>query len=319
MRIPSSTRPSETGPTLYLLALVLFALVLLPLATPCTAPAQDLTSSSTVFTAQQRLHQSDQWAEIQKHLPDPHTASPQVLEQQADILRARRFPDDAMDYYKYALDRGGNPPALLNKLGLAELEMHHIQLARVYFQHVVKIDRKNAEAWNNLGASEFIDGRNSAALSDYKRAIKLSRRNAVFHANLANADFESKDYRGARREIAAALELDPRVFEQEGAGGIAAHVLSAQDLARFSYEMARMYARSGMEDEMLHALSRSAEAGMDVQLEMAHDSALARYQMDPRVLVLVRNAELLRATHTPAISATDPAGSNPAPARPLAE
>ena len=170
-----------------------------------------------------------------------------------------------MDYYKYALDRGGNPPPLLNKLGLAELEMHHIQLARVYFQRVVKVDRKNAEAWNNLGASEFMDGRNSAALSDYKRAIKLSRRNAVFHANLANADFESKDFRGARHEMAAALELDPHVFEQVGTGGIAAHVLSARDQARFSFEMAKMYARSGMEDEMLRALARSAEAGMDVQ------------------------------------------------------
>jgi tetratricopeptide (TPR) repeat protein len=308
--MPLSTQPFRID-----VSSALFALTLLVL----TAPAQDLASSSPFTTAQQLAHQSDQWAEVEKHLPDPHTASPQALEQQADILRARRFPEDAMDYYKFALDRGGNPPALLNKLGLAELEMHHIQLARVYFQRVVKVDRKNAEAWNNLGASEFMDGRNSAALSDYKRAIKLSRRNAVFHANLANVDFESKDFRGARHEMAAALELDPHVFEQVGTGGIAAHVLSARDQARFSFEMAKMYARSGMQDEMLRALARSAEAGMDVQIEMAHDPVLAKYQMDPRVVVLVRNAELLRATRTPTISATGPAGSNSTPTRPLAE
>jgi len=316
MRMPISIHASGIHvPSVRALAPALFALTLL-VAAPQPIRTQALTSPPA---AQERLHQSDQWAEIEKHLPDPHTASPQALEQQADILRARRFPEDAMDYYKYALDRGGNPPALLNKLGLAELEMHHIQLSRVYFQRVVKIDRKNPEAWNNLGASEFIDGRNSAALSDYKRAIKLSRRNAVFHANLANADFECKDYRGARHEMAAALELDPHVFEQVGTGGIAAHVLSSQDQARFSYEMAKMYARSGMEDEMLHALARSAEAGMDVQLEMTHDPVLAKYQMDPRVVVLVRNAELLRATRTPTISATDPASSAPAATRPLAE
>ena len=186
----------------------------------------------------ERMHQSEQWAQIEPHLPDPATAPAQTLEMQADILRARRFPEDAMDYYRYAIARGGNQPNLLNKLGLAELEMSNIQLARVYFQKAVKLNRKNADAWNNLGASEFLDGKQVAALSDYKKAVKLDKRKAVFHANLANAYFENKDYRGARREIAAALELDPQVFEQQGTGGVAAHVLSSHDLARFSFEMA---------------------------------------------------------------------------------
>ncbi|HXE08118.1 MAG TPA: tetratricopeptide repeat protein [Acidobacteriaceae bacterium] len=267
--------------------------------------SQGLTSIASPMTERERMHQSDQWHEIQKHLPDPATASPQSLEQQADILRARRFPEDAMDYYKYAMDRGGNPPALLNKLGLAELEMHHIQLARVYFQRVVKMDKKNAEAWNNLGASEFIDGRNQAAISDYKKAIKISRRSAVFHANLANAYFEARDDHGARREIATALELDPHVFEQEGTGGVAAHVLSSADAARFSFEMAKMYARTSMEEEMLRSLAKAAEAGMDIRHEMEHDPVLAKYAMDPRVLTVVRNAEMVRATRTPAVGATD--------------
>jgi hypothetical protein len=39
-----------------------------------------------------RAHDSAQWRQVQEHLPDPKTATPQALEQQADILRARRFP-----------------------------------------------------------------------------------------------------------------------------------------------------------------------------------------------------------------------------------
>ena len=50
--------------------------------------------------------------QIQPHLPDPATATPQTLELQADILRARRFPADAMDYYNYAIARGGNVSVL---------------------------------------------------------------------------------------------------------------------------------------------------------------------------------------------------------------
>jgi Flp pilus assembly protein TadD len=288
MRPPVSAQPA-TGISLVRAA----ALSLLCLFASAQIKAQDQPAPSN---SRERMHQSDQWAEIQKHLPDPATATPQALEQQADILRARKFPADAMDYYNYALARGGSPPSLLNKLGLAQLEMGNIQLARVYFQHVVKVSRKDASAWNNLGAADFVDGQQNNAISDYKRAIKLDKHQAVFHANLASAYFTTKDYHGARREIAAALELDPQIFELEGTGGISAHVLSAADRARFSFEMAKMYARSNMEEAMLHSLATAAEAGMDVQPEMRKDSYLVKFEMDPRVLVLVRNARMLRAT-----------------------
>jgi tetratricopeptide (TPR) repeat protein len=264
------------------------------------------------------MHQSDQWKEIERHLPDPVTASAETLEQQGDILRARRFPEDAMDYYRYALARGGNLPSIMNKLGLTELEMRNIELARSYFQRVVKLDRKYAEAWNNLGAVEFLDGQPMAAISRYKRAIKLEKREAVYHSNLATAYIGSKDYSGARREIAAALELDPRVFDRDiGFGGVAAHVLSSQDRARFSFEMARMYARGGMQDQMLHSLSVASEAGMDVQREMRKDPALARFEFDPRVVVLVRNAQELRAGHRATASASSDADAPGAGTKPL--
>lgn len=271
--------------------------------------AQDQPSN---LSPKERLHQSDQWAEIQRHLPNPATAAPQTLELQADILRARRFPEDAMDYYNYALARGGNTASLLNKLGLTELEMRNVELARSYFQRVVKLNKKDAEAWNNLGAVEYADGSVAEAISDYKKAIKLSKREAVFHANLATADFGCKDYRGARREMAAALKLDPRVFDQEGStGGIEAHVLTSEDRARYSYEMARLYAQGGMEEQMLHALAMASEAGMDVQHEMHKDTALAKFEMDPRVVVLVHNAQLLRAGRGTAASTADAAGAKP--------
>jgi tetratricopeptide (TPR) repeat protein len=271
----------------------------------------------TAESSRERAHQSDQWVTIEKHLPDPTTATPQQLETQADILRARRFPEDAMDYYKYALARGGNVPSLLNKLGLTELEMRNVQLARAYFQQAVKAGKKNAEAWNNLGAVEYMDGASGSAVSDYKKAVKLNRKDAVFHANLATAYFEQKDYASARREMASAMKLDPQIFEHAANnGGVSAHVLSSTDRAQFSFEMARMYARSGMEEQMLHSLAMASEAGMDVQHEMRKDAVLVKFEMDPRVVVLVHNAQALRASRasasasnagTPALPETKPA------------
>src|ERR1035441_9387347 len=130
------------------------------LCTPRLA-AQDgvsTSASTSSLSTRDEMHQSDQWKEIERHLPNPVTATAQTLEQQGDILRARRFPEDAMDYYRYALARGGNVPSIMNKLGLTELEMRNIELARSCFQRAVKLDGKDAEAWNNLGAVEVLDG-----------------------------------------------------------------------------------------------------------------------------------------------------------------
>jgi tetratricopeptide (TPR) repeat protein len=289
------------------LALRLLCLSVVSWSSPRTI-AQDAPSPASV---REQLHQSEQWANIAKHLPNPATASPKELEEQADILRARRFPEDAMDYYKYALARGGDQAKLTNKLGLCELELRNIQLARVYFQRVVKMNRKYSDAWNNLGAVEFLDGLSLNAVSDYKKAIKLDKREAVFHANLATAYFELKDYGDARRQMAQALGIDPQVFDQQGNGGVAAHILSSQDRARFSFEMARLYARGGQVDQMLHSLAMASEAGMDVQPEMRRDPAMARFEMDPRVLVLVHNAQVLRAGREAALRDAKAASAQP--------
>ena len=265
----------------------------------------------TSESARERTHQSEQWLAIEKHLPDPATASPTELETQADILRARRFPEDAMDYYRYALARGGNAASLTNKLGLTELEMRNVQLARAYFQRAVKMSKRDPEAWNNLGAADYVNGSVANAVSHYKKAVKLDRHQAVFHANLATAYFEQKNYAAARREMTAALKLDSHIFERSVSdGGVAAHVLTSQDRARFSFEMAKLYARNGLEEQMLHSLAMASEAGMDVQREMHRDADLGLFEMDPRVVVLVHNAQVLRESRmnsTSASSAAPPA------------
>ena len=261
-----------------------------------------------------RLHDSDQWRDIERHLPDPASATPKALEQEADILRARRFPEDAIDFYRYALARGGDSATLTNKMGLTQLEMKNYQLAEALFNRAVKIDKKNNEAWNNLGAAQFIGGNASRAISSYKHAIKLDRHTAVFHANLATAYFETKNFNGARKELATAMKLDPDIFNRkEGTGGLEAHVLSSEDRARFSYEMAKLYAENGLEDQMLHQLAMAGEAGMDLQKEMRKDALLSKYLTDKRVVLLIQNAEAIR-TGRPATLAT---ASESAPAKPL--
>ena len=257
-----------------------------------SAPSQE--------TLRQVLHQDPQWLAVQPHLPDPATASVDKLEMAGDVLRARRFPEDALDYYLYALQRGGKEVQLLNKIGVTELDLHHTALARAYFQRAIKLKKKNAEAWNNLGAVEYVDGRFGNAVSDYNRAIKLDKKTATFHSNLGTAYLEQRNFSGARKEFGIALTLDPDMFDHRGTSGVTAHMLSSEDHARFCFELARIYAEHGDEVNLLHYLTMSSEGGFDVLRAMGDDSILARYRKDPRVLLLVRNARALRSSRASA-------------------
>lgn len=212
-----------------------------------------------------------------------------------DVLRARRFPEDALDYYTYALRRGGgNEVMLMNKLGVTQLDLRHTSAARAYFERSIKLKQKDAVAWNNLGAVEYIDGRFATAISDYSRAIKLNKGSAIYHSNLATAYFEEKDYKDARKQLKIALQIDPEVTRHDGIGGLTAHMVSPEDHARYCFEMARLYAELGDETNMFHYLTMASEAGFDVMGEMRGDDKMMPYRKDPRVVLLVRNAKALR-------------------------
>lgn len=263
-------------------------------------------------------HQDPMWSTIQAHLPDPSTASPETLETAGDVLRARRFPEDALDYYMYAIQRGGKEVPLLNKMGITELELSRPERARAYFQRVVKLKKKSSEGWNNLGAVEYLDGQDSSAIYDYNRAIKLNKKSASYHSNLATVYLERKDFSGARKQFSIALNLDPDIFEHQDTSGVVARMLTSDDHARFCFEMARLFAERGDDLNMLHYLAMSSEGGFDVLDAMDRDSVLVHYRKDPRVLLLVRNARALRESHASVENVTGGISPLP-PAQPPAQ
>jgi tetratricopeptide (TPR) repeat protein len=275
-----------------LLILLIFTIWVVAGAARSTAQEND----SSLRSERAIEHNSPDWALIESHLPDPATATPAKLEMEGDILRARRFPAYAMDYFHYALNRGGDRSVLLNKMGVTELELGNVSLARLYIQAGLKAQRKNAQAWNNLGAIEFMQRHYGDAIRNYKRAIKYDDQVAVYHSNLGLAYVDKKDFESARAQLILALKLDPEVFLHHNAAGSSLHILSTSDRAQFCFEMAKAYAKMGNEAEMLHALQTASEAGMDIQAAMAKDNILAVHVNDPQVVALVHVGKSLHAS-----------------------
>ena len=245
------------------------------------------------------IHSDSELLSIRSHMADPATSSAATLEQQGDILRARRMPEDAVTYYQYALQRGGNKSPLLNKIGLIEMQIGSASLARLYFGRAIKSDRKDSSAWNNMGAVDYMERNFISAAHNYKHAIKLKGTSAVFHSNLGMAYFSQKDLSDGQRQMSIALKLDPLIFQERGSGGIAARFLSSEDRGQFCFEMAKAYAKMGNIPEMLHQLGVASEAGVDVLQQMEYDRVLSRYRKDERVIELVRVADSLRGKGTP--------------------
>jgi tetratricopeptide (TPR) repeat protein len=261
-------------------------------------------------------HQDPQWLLVEPHLPNPATATAAQLEMAADVLRARRFPEDALDYYNDALRRGGNQAQLLNKLGVTNLELRNIDAARMYFQRVVQLSRKDGQGWNNLGVVEYLNKQYGHAISDYKRAVKVDKKSAVFHSNLGTAYFEQKDFPNARRQFEVALRLDPEMGSHDSAAGVTAHMLSPEDRALYCFEMARLYAEHGDEVSMMHFLTMASEAGLDLMDEMGGDKVLAPYRKDPRIVLMVKNAQALRSNSNRNAVAEMKGGLSPLPPAP---
>ena len=240
------------------------------------------------------LHEGTDWPLIAPHLPDPQTASAVKLETAADILAARRFPEDALDYYGYALARGGNLGELLNKMGVVRLELRQNNLAREMFLRVVRAEKKDARAWNNLGVAEYQEKHYQAAIAAYGRASHLDRRSAVYHSNLGMAYFEFKDMENAQRQFAIALRIDPSIMDPVEGYGSVARVVGSANYSELCFQMAKMFAMREQVGEMRRWLAKASEGGFDVRNAMLADLAFAPYLKDPEVKQILINAELLR-------------------------
>lgn len=240
------------------------------------------------------LHRGPEWDTIAPHLPDPKLGTAAQLETAADVLRARRFPEDALDYYGYALARGGSVTELLNKMGVVRLELRQTALAHEMFLRSVRAKKNDAQAWNNLGVTEFATQNYRAAIADYKRASKIDKHSAVFHSNLGMAYFEMKDMASARHELTLAIKLDPGIMQSRDGGGSTAHVLGSQNYAELCFQMASLYAREHQVGAMRLWLAKAAEGGFDVNEGMHSDAALQPYTKDTEVRLMLANTAEMR-------------------------
>jgi len=219
--------------------------------------------------------------------PPAPGATPEELEQRGDELRTMKNFLDAVDYYEAALKGASGSASLFNKIGMCQLQMHRDKEARKSFERSIKADRNHADAYNNLGAAYYDMHNNNAAIKNYEKAISLKNDAASYYSNLGTAYFGKKQFDKAIECYAKAVELDPDVFDRSSHAGLQARLASPQDRARYDYVLAKMYAKSGVNDRSLHYLRKAMEEGYKDIKDVYKDNEFGALRKDPRFAELM--------------------------------
>lgn len=219
--------------------------------------------------------------------PPPPDASAQDLEAKGDDLRAEKLYLDSIDYYR-AAEAKHDAAVLHNKVGISLLLLRRDPEAKREFERSIHLDKKYAEARNNLGALYYNTRHFGTAIKQYKKAIKLNDENASFHSNLGTAYFSEKDFDHATREYQRAMSLDPQIFDRQSSGGVSVKLITSDQIGHFHYVMAEMYSQHGNMERCRYYLEKANEEGYPIK-DALHDSVFAGLRKDPTFVTFIRS------------------------------
>lgn len=188
------------------------------------------------------------------------TASPAAIspELRGDIFMARKMYREAIAAYKTGPQ---NSPVTWNKIGIAWHNLGDLALARTNYEHALKVDRKYAEAINNIGTVLYAQKKYRSAIGRYKRALELAPDKASFWSNLGTAYYSIRKFPEMMEAYNKAISLDADIFEHRGVVGNEMQDRTVADRARYHFELARLYAKVGRDELALQYLRRSFEEG----------------------------------------------------------
>jgi tetratricopeptide (TPR) repeat protein len=151
------------------------------------------------------------------------------------------------------------------------------------FERAAKLNPKSADAVNNVGAVDYMNKNYGAAAKRFKKAVALDETRASFHVNLGAAWFSQKKLERALAEYTRAMELDPDALRQESRAGIVAQISSPEERARYSYMLAKIYAKRGDVDGCLQCLRKAKEEGYRDLANVYKDEDFSRMRENPKL------------------------------------
>jgi len=206
---------------------------------------------------------------------NPNDADDQ--EELAEVYETVHRPNDAILYFRRALDSRPRSVAALNGLGMSYLDLHdHVQAAQ-YLQDCLNVDPTNYACLDNLGVAKIDAGLYEEADATFKRAHGLEPERPEAIVNFGYLADQRGDWKRAVAYYVQAISVDPYVpesyvnlgidYEHNGLYSLAQSALlkgvaAAPYDGRVRYLLARAYAAQGQRAMALDEL-RAAQDSLD--------------------------------------------------------
>lgn len=213
-----------------------------------------------------------------------------------DIFIARKMFREAIEKYKEAAEKAPakDRSILEDKIGIAWHQLGDLNLAMKAYQRSAKLDPTYSDAINNMGTVYYAEKRYGRAVSRYRRALELTPDSAAVWSNLGTALYEQKKFPEMAEAYAKALELDPTVFDARNGPGTQMQDRAVQDKARYHFELAKVYAKTGKNEIALQYLRKALEEGFRDKEKLVKEPEFAALKetdefkdlltLEPRVL-----------------------------------
>lgn len=212
-------------------------------------------------------------------------------EQRGDLYMARKQYREAADTYR---ENAHNSAVMWDKVGVAYHQLGDLRDARKSYEHAIRLDKKYADAINNVGTIFYAEKKYRSAISRYNRALQFAPDSASIWSNLGTAWYARGKFDLMNQAYLKALQLDPDVFEKNNSVGTRMIDRGVADKARYHFELARLYAGTGKNELALQYLRKALEEGFKEKdkLQQAKEFSTLRetqefkdlMSLEPRVL-----------------------------------
>jgi tetratricopeptide (TPR) repeat protein len=215
-------------------------------------------------------------AEMQRAANDQPTDA-DTQEELGEIYETIHRPNDAILYFKRALDTDPRMVPALNGLGMAYLDLHDFTTATQYLSDCLNVDLANYACLDNLGVARIQAGNYEDAMTYLRRAHRLEPERPEALVNFGYLSDAHGDWKRAVAYYVQAISVNPYVpesyvnlgidYEHNGLYPLAQSALlkgvaAAPYDGRVRYLLARAYAAQGQKALALAQL-KAAETSLD--------------------------------------------------------
>ena len=215
------------------------------------------------------------------------------FETRGDIFLVRKMFEDASIEYERSVRIDRYNPAIINKLGLAYLQLQRMSDAERKYKDALDLNPYFLPALNNLGSLEQARRRYDRAMGYYRDALEIRPDWTVVLLNIGALFFALERYDDGLQMYLRALQVDPTLFDNaaDDSGLPTLAQATRGNEAMTNFYMAKVFGSIGDSVRAMSFLYRAVEEGFNDVGMLTSEPEFGLLAEDDRFIQLVASLQ----------------------------